>query len=150
MPSNGKNKRSERKRTTLSMVAFRSALTNGSSLFVDRRLDQRSTLCRRLRDLIALHVRDLGGEDNVSEAERRLIRRAAMLTLQLELMEQRWAANEDQVVGANQLDVYQRMTGALRRVLETLGLQRRLRDVTPTLSDILRAPPPTNGEEAEP
>jgi len=97
-----------------------------------------------------LHVRDLGGEDNVSEAERRLIRRAAMLTLQLELMEQRWAANEDQVVGANQLDVYQRMTGALRRVLETLGLQRRLRDVTPTLSDILRAPPPTNGEEAEP
>jgi hypothetical protein len=32
MPSNGKNKRSERKRTTLSMVAFRSALTNAAGM----------------------------------------------------------------------------------------------------------------------
>lgn len=120
------------------MVAFRSALTNGSSLFVDKSLDQRSTICRRLRDLIALHVQDLGGEDNISEAEQRLIRRAAMLTLQLELIEQRWAMREDEVVGPNQLDVYQRMTGTLRRVLETLGLERRPRDLTPTLSQIIR------------
>jgi hypothetical protein len=126
------------KRIALSQVAFRSAVTNGTSLFVDSRLDQRSSMCRRLRDLIALHVQDLGGTDNVSEAEQRLVRRAAMLTLQLELMEQRWAANEDEVVSPQALDAYQRMTGALRRVLESLGLKRRARDVAPSLGEIIR------------
>ena len=61
-----------------------------------------------------------------------------MLTLQLELMEQRWAANEDEVVSPQALDAYQRMTGALRRVLESLGLKRRARDVAPSLGEIIR------------
>jgi hypothetical protein len=65
-----------------------------------------------------------------------------MLTLQLELIEARWAAREDEPVGYKALDAYQRMTGALRRVLETLGLQRRPRDISqPTLADILRDQP---------
>jgi hypothetical protein len=142
VPGNRPNKYVARKTTSLSQRAFRSALTNGTSLFVDASLDQRSTICRRLRDLIALHVSDLGGADNVSEAELRLVKRAAMLTLQLELIEARWAAREDEPVGYKALDAYQRMTGALRRVLETLGLQRRPRDISqPTLADILRDQP---------
>jgi hypothetical protein len=37
----------------------------------------------------------------------------------------------EQQASAKALDTYQRTTGALRRVLEMLGLQRRSRDVTP-------------------
>jgi hypothetical protein len=51
---------------------------------------------RRLRDLIADHASDLGGPDAISQAEKILVRRASMLTLQLELMEQAFAASEFQ------------------------------------------------------
>ena len=55
-----------------------------------------------------------------------------MLALQAELMEQNFAANEDGAASAKALDCYQRLTNTLRRTLESLGLQRRARDVTPT------------------
>lgn len=92
---------------------------------------------RRLRDLVVAHESDLGGEELISEGERRLVRRAAMLTLQLELMDQRWAAN-DGAATSQELEVYQLTTGALRRVLESVGLKRRPRDVTPDLRAYLR------------
>ena len=41
------------------------------------------------------------------------------------------ASNVDGAASAKQLDVYQRTTGALRRTLESLGLRRRPRYVTP-------------------
>ena len=37
------------------------------------------------------------------------------------------------------LDTYSRLTGTLRRILRDLGLERRARDVTPTLDQYLRA-----------
>ena len=40
------------------------------------------------------------------------------------------------------LDLYGRTAGNLRRLLEAVGLRRRAKDVGPTLSDILRGPPP--------
>ena len=115
------------------MKALRSAVSNGTALFLDR-FDQRGAWSRRLRDLISDHTRDLGGLDAVSTAEQVLIRRASMLCLQCELMEQAFASNEDGAASAKQLDVYQRTTGALRRTLESLGLHRRPKDVTPTPS----------------
>ena len=36
------------------------------------------------------------------------------------------------------LDTFTRAVSHLRRLLETLGLQRRPRDVTPSLADIMR------------
>ena len=33
------------------------------------------------------------------------------------------------------LELYQRTAGNLRRILESLGLQRRQRDVTPTITE---------------
>ena len=81
-----------RRRTRdISLRKIRSALTNGSALLVD--VDHRSAWMRRLRDLQQLHVADAGGLDNISEAEHSLIRRAAMLELQLELLDSRFAAN---------------------------------------------------------
>ena len=46
-------------------------------------------MMRRLKDLISAHESDLGGEDYVSESERRIVRRAAMLTIQLEMLDAR-------------------------------------------------------------
>ena len=42
---------------------------------------------RPLTRLLALHISDLGGEDNVSEAERALLRRAVTLIIELERRE---------------------------------------------------------------
>ncbi len=66
-----------------------------------------------------------------------LVRRAAMLTLQLELMEQGWAEHHNGVAPAKRLIEYQQVCSALRRILESLGLKRRARDVTPNLSQYL-------------
>jgi hypothetical protein len=119
----------------MTLGRIHSAVTNGSAIL--DQVDHRSAWMRRLRDLIDAHTSDLGGEDNITEGERRLVRRCAFLTLQLEMMETRWAANNGEA-SEKQLETYQRVTGALRRTLETLGLQRRTRTIGPTLGDVLR------------
>jgi hypothetical protein len=124
-----------RSRSDVSLSKLRSAISNGSSLLAD--VDHRSAWMRRLRDLIAGHVSDLGGEDALSAAEVALIRRASMMTLQLELMEARWNDNNGEA-SPRSLETYQRVVGALRRTLESLGLQRRPRDVTPSIAEYAR------------
>jgi hypothetical protein len=99
-------------------------------------IDGRSAWTRRARDLISAHLADLGGIDNTSAAERSLIRRAAVLTTELERMERQFALDEQ--ASPNDLETYQRCANSLRRLLEAVGLQRRARDVGPSLSDILR------------
>src|SRR5262249_7272028 len=123
------------KKLTPSLACFRAAITNGSRLLND--LDQRSTWARRLRDLIAAHVEDLGGATELSSTEMVLVRRCSMLLLQCELLEQQFADN-DGVASPKSLETYQRCTNTLRRTAEALGLKRRPRDVTPTLGEILR------------
>jgi hypothetical protein len=123
------NKRPGRKRLAPSLACFKSAITNGSEILHD--VDGRSHWMRRLRDLITDHANDLGGPDALSTAELALVRRAAMLTLQTELMETRWAENNGEA-SAKQIETYQRTANTLRRLLESLGLQRRPRDVTPS------------------
>ena len=53
----------------------RSRLTNGSATVLN--VDGRSSWARRKRDLIELHLADLGGFENTSEAERAIISLAA-------------------------------------------------------------------------
>lgn len=114
----------------------RSGVTNGSRLHIEFR-DKHSPWARRLRDLLALMVSDLGGSDNCSEAEKSLVRRASMLTLQLELIEQKWAQNGGEASDKS-LITYQRVANSLRRILESIGLKRRSRDITPDLQTYLR------------
>jgi hypothetical protein len=123
------NKRPGRKRLAPSLACFKSAITNGSALL--HNVDGRSATMRRLRDLITNHANDLGGADNLSTAELALVRRAAMLTLQLEMMEARWQENNGEA-SAKQIETYQRTSNTLRRLLESLGLQRRQKDITPS------------------
>jgi len=66
----------------------RSAIGNGKLL---PGMDQRGTWIRRAKELIADHLADCGGEDNTSTAERSLIRRASVLTVELERLELKFA-----------------------------------------------------------
>src|SRR5436309_15895211 len=102
----------------------RSAVTNGRRLFVEG--DGNSAWSRRYRDLVAGHVSDLGGRSALSEAQVSLVRRASTIELELEQLEGRLSKGE-----AIDLDVFTRAASHLRRILESLGLQRRPRDVTP-------------------
>jgi hypothetical protein len=113
----------------------RSRITNGNALLPG--VDGRSVWARRCRDVIDLHISDLGGADNVSEAEKSIVRRCAALTVELEHLEFMFATAGSAT--PDQLDLYQRTANSLRRHLETIGLERRPRDVGPTLGEMLRA-----------
>lgn len=110
----------------------RSRLSNGRELLPG--IDGRSAWVRRCKDLIADHVQDLGGLENVSVPERSIVRRAAVLTTELERLEVKFA--EADAASPEQLDLYQRTANSLRRLLESVGLERRARDVSPTLDQI--------------
>jgi hypothetical protein len=100
--------------------------------------DGRLAWTRRLRDLVSDATSDLGGDTNLSSAERVLVRRASMLTLQLEMMEAHWGENDGEA-SPTALQNYQRGLNTLRRTYEALGLKRRARDITgPTLGELLR------------
>jgi hypothetical protein len=73
----------------------------------------------------------MGGEENVSEVQKQLVSKFATIALQLEVME---AA----AIDGNEIDVdlFGRAAGHLRRIAETLGIERRQRDVSPTLEEI--------------
>jgi hypothetical protein len=112
---------------------MRSRLTNGSKLLPG--IDGRSPWVRRCRDIIAELISDRGGADNCSAAERSIIRRAAVLTTELERMEAQFAAAGE--ASAEALDIYARVAANLRRMLETIGIERRSKDVTPNLDEYL-------------
>jgi hypothetical protein len=114
--------------------AQKSRITNGSALLPG--IDGRSAWVRRAKDVIAAHLSDMGGEDNTSAAERSIIRRASVLTVELERLEAKFALAGE--ANTADLDVYARVAGNLRRLLEAVGLQRRPRDVGPTLGELMR------------
>jgi hypothetical protein len=70
-------------------------------LFVEKG-DDRSAWARRYRDLIFAHTSDLGGASAVSEAQAALIRRAATLQIELELLEGRLSLSGGQRVDGRQ------------------------------------------------
>ena len=79
---------------------------------------------------------DLGGRENLTEAQQQLIRRRAMISAQCELMEQ-------ETVGGKPLNAiaYGTLTGHLTRTLNALGLKRESIDVTPVLNEYLSTLP---------
>jgi hypothetical protein len=101
----------------------RSRVSNGNVLLPG--VDQRSTWVRRCKDVLASHLSDV---PDASAAERSIIRRASVLTVELERMERQFALNEQ--ASPDELDAYQRCSNSLRRLLEAVGLQRRARAVT--------------------
>lgn len=109
----------------------RSAVSNGRSVFLP---DSASTLrkVRRYRDILAEMVDDLGGMGVLSEAQRQMCRRAVTMAMQCEAWDAAAAASE-----TVDWDLYSRVSGHLRRIFETLGLERKPRpDVAPSLYEI--------------
>lgn len=104
--------------TTGKKPQARSRITNGSSLGVG---DGRTKWARRLKDLIDRYSADIiEPNETLSEATRSLIRRAAVLTLELERAEEGFAGKDE--VDAKDLESYQTSVNSLRRLLETLRI----------------------------
>jgi hypothetical protein len=103
-------------------------------------LDGRSASARRFRDLVNAFVADMGGLDRCSEIKLGLVRRLAAATVQAELLEAR-------MVNGEQVDIGQLCTLASTtvRIASRLGLERRAKNVTPTVQDYLT----NHGEAAE-
>lgn len=113
--------------------AHRSAVSNGTRLFCVDGLDGRSQTARRFRDIVETIGNDLGGVDRLSEGQKQLIRRAATLSIMAESMEADAVRNVP-----FDGEAYGVLTDRLGRCLQRLGLERKPRDVTPTLSDYLK------------
>ncbi len=68
----------------------------------------------------------------MTEAMLSLCRRAATLEIQLEQLECCMSEGDDV-----DIEIYGRIASHLRRILETLGVERKQRDVTPDLRSYL-------------
>jgi hypothetical protein len=100
-------------------------------------LDQRTAAYRMTLELIENVEGDLGGADQLSTAERQIIRHAALTGTMLEDLGTRWL-NGEKVDPA----LFATLSNSERRLYETVGLRRRPRDVTPDLRTYLAEPAP--------
>jgi hypothetical protein len=104
-------------------------------------LDGRSATARRFRDLVNAFVADMGGLDRCSQIKLGLVRRLAGTTVQAEMLEAR-------MVNGEAIDIATLCTLASTtvRISQRLGLERRARNVTPSLHQYLAArTAPANG-----
>ena len=110
----------------------RSAVTNQKDLLPG--LDGRSASARRFRDLVNAFVADMGGLDRCSEIKLGLVRRLAATTVQAEMLEAR-------MVNGEAIDIATLCTLASTtvRLSQRLGLERRARNVTPSVGQYLAA-----------
>lgn len=95
-------------------------------------VDGRTVAYRRCVDLIACVERDLGGHNRLSEAQRQLVRHAALTATMLEDLGSRWLAGQP-------IDptTFSTLVNAARRGFEAVGLQRVPREVVPTVDRYL-------------
>jgi hypothetical protein len=96
-------------------------------------IDGRTAAAKRARELMATIEADLGGADRLSEGSRQLVQRAAVLGTFIENCEAMWLAGE-----TVELADYLAAINSQRRVLTTIGLERRAKGVAEmSLSDYL-------------
>jgi hypothetical protein len=107
----------------------RSKITNGALL---PGIDQRGAWVRRAKDVLSQHLAD---KPDATAAEQAIIRRAAVLIVELERLERQFALAGE--ADPMTLDLYGRVAGNMRRLLESVGLERRARDCGPTLQEYL-------------
>ena len=106
----------------------RSRIGNGKALLPD--VDGRSAAMRRYKEILAQLTADMGGDP--SEAQTMIARRAATLAVWCEAAEADMANG-----GALDIAAFSTATNTLRRLLCDLGLERRMKDVTPSLRQYL-------------
>ena len=131
-PQTAANKPVANPQHALKSATARSQVTNGKKFLPG--IDQRNEWVRRARDVMALHVADMGGEEAVSQAELSILKRIATLTVELEQMEVRFATEGSSYKA---IDLYNRGSANLGRLVRLVGMKRRTKDVTPDLSDYI-------------
>jgi hypothetical protein len=97
-------------------------------------VDGRSAIARRFRDLVLEIMGDQGGPDNCAQARIQLIRRFAAASVIAEGLEAAY-------VNGQQIDIttHTQLCSSLVRIAHRIGINRRLRNVTPALADYLEA-----------
>jgi hypothetical protein len=105
----------------------RSRVTNGNELFVEP-TDRRTAISRRFRDILSAIVADLGGADRLSEGQRQLARRVALMCVECERMEARSVSGE-----TVDLDMFGQLSDRIGRACQRLGLKRVPREIVPDL-----------------
>jgi|SoimicmetaTmtLMA_FD_contig_61_635408_length_667_multi_2_in_0_out_0_1 hypothetical protein len=99
-------------------------------------LDGRTAAAQAARQLIDTLTSDLGGADQLSEGQRQLVQRAAVCGAMIADYEARWIAGEP-----IPLNEYLAAVNVQRRVLATLGLERRAKPVETLAQYIARKYP---------
>jgi hypothetical protein len=122
--------------------ALRARITNHRDLLPG--LDGRTSAARRFRDLVSSYIADQGGLDYCSEVKLGLMRRLAAIVVQAEQLEAR-------MVNGEQIDIGQLCTLASTtvRLSQRLGLERRQRELTLSLGDLIRADRDRTSRERE-
>jgi len=95
----------------------RSAISKGSRLFAQR-VDLRTSRGSRFKDLIEAYTHDAG--DDLTEAQRAMVRDLAMLQVLSEDLQQKYM--ETGVMSREDETQYARITNSMRRHMKTLGL----------------------------
>ena len=95
-------------------------------------LDGRTRAAQLVSRTIADITADLGGADQLTTAEILLVRNAAMTAAMSEHLAALWLTGETVDPTA-----FCTLGNAQRRLLETLGLRRRARDLTPSIADFV-------------
>ena len=119
----------------------RSRVSNGRDVLPG--VDNRTLIARRFYDVCQALISDQAGLDRCSEARLQLIRRFAAAAVMAEEMEARLARGES-------IDVAQhaQLSSTLVRLAARIGINRRLKPITPDLRDYLETRT-TDDEEAE-
>ncbi len=113
----------------------RTRVGNYKRLFLAPDVDGRSLQARRFKEVLASICEDLGGVEFISEGQRQLARRACLLAVEAEKQEAKWVSNS----ATFDMALYLVLTNNLRRIFQSLGLKRLMRDVGATPSHSLRS-----------
>ena len=111
-------------------VTNRSRISNGQEILPG--VDQRRAISRRYRDLVAQIAIDQGGADRCSEIRMQLIRRFASGAVLAEELEARLVRGEPVDIAEHAL-----LSSTLVRLAQRIGLDRRAKNITPSLSEYL-------------
>jgi hypothetical protein len=107
-------------------------------------VDGRSQIARRFFDISSALIADSGGLDRLAEARLQLIRRFSASAVLAEMMEARLANGE-----AINISEHALLVSSMCRVANRIGINRRAREVLPTLEGYLEARAEREGAEAD-
>jgi len=112
-------------------LSNRSRVSNGKEILPG--IDQRSQVARRYHDIASAIAVDQGGADRLSETRLQLVRRFAAAAVLAEQLEAR-LANGEQI----NITEHAHLSSTLCRLAMRIGINRVAKNVTPSLSEILR------------